>query len=963
MGGAGMKRKWVVLTVSVAAAVGAHGADAAGVAFFEQKIRPVLVEHCYECHSEQAKKIKGGLRLDSRAGWLAGGDGGTTAIVPGKPEESLLIRVVQHLEDDLAMPPKKPKLPGAVIADLVAWVQRGAPDPRDGAAGEAKRADKSWWSLQPLRAADPALAAGPAAIDHYIAVSLEAKGLALNPPAEARTLIRRMSYDVTGLPPTAEEVGAFAVAYRAGPERAVAELADRLLASPAYGERWGRHWLDVVRFGESNGFERNFLINDLWPFRDYVIRSLNDDKPFNRFIVEHLAGDVIGKHQPEIEIGSAFLVAGPYDDVGNQDVVAQKNIRAATLDDLITATSGAFLGVTINCARCHHHKFDPIVTEDYYRLRAAFEGVTHGRRVIASREERAAFKAATDPLNAQREKLVKEREELEREVMRRAKAAADKVTATRPKGNPELTEERFEAVAAKAVKLVMSASTANPKSATGSRIVEFEAWNAGPGARNVALARHGAKAEGAKSAVAEDFPEAYGAHLAIDGRFGEQWFIGNPAVLTVTFAQTETIDRVSFRNAKDLMIEDKAQGATPTDYEIQVSADGETWRTVASSEGREPWSAAHAIERLRREVTTPDEAGQIAALSAEIAKMDRALKAVPPLREVWAGKYAQPEADTVVQKGGDPMKPGEAVVPGSPTMADRVVPSYALAADAPEGERRRALGEWIVRDDHPLTPRVLANRVWQYHFGTGIVDTPSDLGFLGGRPTHPELLDYLARRLVEGGWRLKALHREILLSRTYRQSGAHRAEAARVDQESRLLWRFPPRRLGAEELRDTMLHVAGTLDRKVGGPGFRLYRFTQNNVSTYFPLDRHGPETYRRSVYHQNARASVVDVLNDFDLPDIAFAAPRRANTTTPLQALTLLNHSFTTDMAQALAARLASGGEATGAQQVAKAYAIAFQREPTADERAAAVELIATHGLAAFCRALLNLNELIYLD
>jgi hypothetical protein len=296
-------------------------------------------------------------------------------------------------------------------------------------------------------------------------------------------------------------------------------------------------------------------------------------------------------------------------------------------------------------------------------------------------------------------------------------------------------------------------------------------------------------------------------------------------------------------------------------------------------------------------------------------------------------------------------------------LADRVVPSYALAADAPEGERRRALGEWIVRDDHPLTPRVLANRVWQYHFGTGIVDTPSDFGFLGGRPTHPELLDYLARRLVEGGWRLKPLHREILLSRTYRQSGAHRAEAARVDQEARLLWRFPPRRLGAEELRDTMLHVAGKLDRKLGGPGFRLYKFTQNNVSTYFPLDRHGPETYRRSVYHQNARASVVDVLNDFDLPDIAFAAPRRANTTTPLQALTLLNHRFTTDMAQALAARLEHGGGATGAQQVNEAYLIAFQREPTADERAAAVELIAAHGLPAFCRALLNLNELIYLD
>ncbi len=963
MGALGMKAIGGLLVAGSLVVVRVAAADASGVAFFEQKIRPVLVEHCYECHSEQAKKIKGGLRLDSRAGWVAGGDGGTAAIVPGKPEESLLIRAVQHLEDDLAMPPKKPKLPDAVIADLVTWVKMGAPDPRDGAPVEAKRADKSWWSLQPLRAEDPALPVGAGAIDHHVEAGLRAKGLALNPPADARTLIRRMSYDVTGLPPTAAEVAAFATAYHAEPERAVTELVDRLLASPAYGERWGRHWLDVVRFGESNGFERNFLINDLWPFRDYVIRSINDDKPFNRFIVEHLAGDVVGKNQPDIEVGSAFLVAGPYDDVANQDVVAKKNIRAATLDDLITATSGAFLGVTINCARCHHHKFDPIVTEDYYRLRAAFEGVTHGRRVIASAEERAAFKAATAPLNAQKAKWVAQRVGLEREIARRAEEAAGKVVATRPKANPELTEERFEPVAARAVKLVMSASTANPKSATGSRIVEFEAWSAGAGARNVALASNGARAEGAKSAVAEDFPEAYGAHLAIDGRIGEQWFIGNPAVLTVTFAASEMIDRVSFSNAKDRMIEDKAQGATPTDYEIQVSADGETWRTVASSAGREPWSAAHGIERMRREVTTPEESKQLAAVSAEIAKVDRALAAVPPLREVWAGKYAQPTEKTFVHKGGDPMKPGDEVVPASPAMADRVVPSFALAADAPEGERRRALGEWIVRDDHPLTPRVLANRVWQHHFGTGIVDTPSDFGFLGARPTHPELLDYLARRLVAAGWRLKPLHREILLSRTYRQSGAYRAEAARVDQEARLLWRFPPRRLGAEELRDTMLHVTDKLDRKMGGPGFRLYKFTQNNVSTYFPLDRHGPETYRRSVYHQNARASVVDVLNDFDLPDIAFAAPRRANTTTPLQALTLLNHSFTADMAQALAVRLGSGGRSLSAQQVDEAYAIAFQREPTTGERAAAERLIATHGLAAFCRALLNMNELIYLD
>ncbi|MCX6858168.1 MAG: DUF1549 domain-containing protein [Verrucomicrobia bacterium] len=377
-------------------------ADPAGVAFFEQKVRPVLAEHCYSCHSAQAKKLKGNLYLDSKAGWEKGGDSGDPIIVPGKPEASLLIRSIQHLEADMEMPPKKPKLPEAVIADLVTWVKMGAPDPRDGVKIEAKRGDKSWWSLQPNKT--DLNTAGE--IDDFIASKLKEKRLDFSPPADPRILIRRVTYDLTGLPPTTEEVAAFAASYKSDrSDKSYSDLIDRLLASPRYGERWGRHWLDVVRFGESNGFERNFVIDDLYPFRDYVIQSINDDKPFNQLITEHLAGDVIGKDMPNIEVGSAFLVAGPYDDVGNGDVVAQKNIRAATIDDMITATCGAFLGLTINCARCHDHKFDPIPTEDYYRLRAAFEGVTHGRRVVTTSEQRNAFNTVIKPLNIELNRL------------------------------------------------------------------------------------------------------------------------------------------------------------------------------------------------------------------------------------------------------------------------------------------------------------------------------------------------------------------------------------------------------------------------------------------------------------------------------------------------------------------------------------------------------------------------------
>ena len=931
----------------------AFAADADGIAFFESKIRPVLVEHCYECHSAQAKKLKGNLRLDTKAGWELGGNSGLPAIVPGQPDESPLLQSIRHVDADLTMPPEKPKLPDAVIADFAAWIARGAPDPRDGAPLEARRGDKSWWSLQPL-----ATTFAHDSIDGFLEEKLAAQKLAFNPPADPRTLIRRMTYDLTGLPPTADEVTAFAAASARDPESALRTLVDRLLASPRYGERWGRHWLDVVRFGESVGFEKNLIIDDLWPFRDYVIRSFNEDRPFNRFIAEHLAGDVIAPDDPAIAVGAAFLVAGPYDDVRNQDVAATANIRAATLDDPIIAASGAFLGLTVGCARCHHHKFDPIPTEDYYRLRAAFEGIEHGSRTLASPAERAAYESATGSLRERRTPLVSRRDALEREITRRARAAAEAEQPARPKIDPEGTEERFAPVLARHVRLLMSGSTSNPKSATNARLVEFEAWSAGESPRNVALAALGATAAGEKSATAEDFPEAYGPQLAIDGRFGEQWFIGNPATLTVTFAREETIDRITFRNAKDAGIQDKAQGATPTDYEVHVSRDGRAWQTVATSADREPWSPAHGIERRRREVTTPEERTELAALNGQIAALDRELRAVAPLREVWVGTRAQPAGPTFVHKGGDPMKPGEPVAPASLAVLDRAVPAYTLPVDAPEGERRRALAEWIVRDNQPLTPRVLANRVWQYHFGTGIVDTPSDFGFLGGRPTHPELLDFLARRLLAHGWRLKPLHREILLSRAYRQSGAFHPDAARADKDARLLWRFPPRRLSAEEVRDTLLSVAGKLQLEpMGGPGFRLYRYTRNNVSTYFPLDHHGPETYRRAVYHQNARASIVDGLSDFDLPDIAFAAPRRANTTSPLQALTLLNHGFTLDLAKAFAGRLDS------ADPVGDAYRIAFQRPPRDAERTAAEKLIAAHGRPAFARALLNASELLYVD
>jgi hypothetical protein len=926
--------------------------DPASVAFFEQKIRPVLVDQCYECHSTKAKKLKSGLYLDSKAGWKKGGESGKAIIVPGKPEESLLLRSIRHTEVDLEMPPKKPKLPDTVLADFAAWIKAGAVDPRDQATVEAKRGDKTWWSLQPL-----AKDFKHADIDGFIDAKLTEQKLARSAPAKPQALIRRLSYDLTGLPPSQAEVDAFVTAHKADARKATEALVDRLLASPRYGERWGRHWLDVVRFGESNGFERNFVIDDLYPFRDYVIRSLNDDKPFDQLIREHLAGDVIGKFKPEVEIGSAFLVAGPYDDVGNQDAVAQKVIRAATIDDMVTATGSAFLGLTINCARCHNHKFDPIPTEDYYRIRAAFEGVVHGRRPVATQEQTQAFNATMGPLNKERVQLLAEQAALTKAIETKAKALLATRTYPRPKADTLLTEEKITPIEARFVKLTMSATSANPLSGVGGRISEFEIWTDEASPRNVALASNGSKAEGVKGATAEDFPSAYSAALTIDGDEGAQWYIGTPADLVITLPRVEKISRLGYRSAKGRILRDNSQGATPTEYEMFVSLDGKEWKKVADSYDREAWSPAHAFERVRKQVTTPDEAKRLGLLGRDLADVDKRIAAVPKMPSAWVGTHQPKPEPTFVQKGGDPTKPAGQVVPSSLAVLDLVTKPYALKADAGEGERRVALANWITQDN-PITARVLANRLWHYHFGTGLVDTPSDLGFLGSKPTHPELLDFLAQRLVASGWKLKALHREIVLSQTYLQSADFNPVAARADKDARLLWRFPPRRLGAEEIRDTLLATAGELKLEpMGGPGFRLYRYLVNNVSTYIPLDTQGPETYRRAVYHQNARASVVDVLNDFDLPDIAFASPKRANTTSPLQALTLFNNSFTLDMAKALATRL------DGADPISQAYSFALQRQPSATERSAAEKLIAQHGKPAFCRALLNSNALIFVE
>ncbi|MBI1372119.1 MAG: DUF1553 domain-containing protein [Phycisphaera sp.] len=951
----------IALTLAIST-VSVRGDDAVD---FKRGVQPVLEAHCIKCH--MPGNAKGELSLATRADVLKGGEDGA-AIQPGDADASHLIKMITPGADGKAKMPKKgDTLPADAIAKLRAWITSGAAWPDGVVVRERAKADRTWWSLQPLSDAEPPTTPGaPEAwtrnpIDKFIYAKLAEQHLTPNAPADRRTLIRRVTYDLIGLPPTPEEVEAF-VADKS-PD-AYAKLVDRLLASPHYGERWGRHWLDVARFGESNGFERNVIIDNLWPYRDYVIRSFNDDKPFDRFVREQLAGDVIDGDNVDVAVGTAFLVCGPYDNVGNQDPVQKAQIRANTIDEIVRTTAEAFLGLTVGCARCHNHKFDPIMQADYYALCATFAGVYHGSRDVATPDELKQRAEALAPLNARLKELDAAKAALDKSIAQNAKQREAEATArwTRPPVDRYGTEERFDAVDARYVRLVAESRDDQPNARAGFGIDEFEVWTAGEATRNVALASNGAKAEGA-SRVAPDFADAYAAKNAIDGRFGARWISTEPT-LTITLADTQRVDRVVFSSDR---IHDLPKTHVKTrfvgDYHIDVSLDGKTWTTVADSSDRKPPSAAHAKQRLRDATITPDEQKRLAKIAAEKRDVQAQIAKVPSPPSWWVGQFRAAPGPFNIFVGGSPQRPGDAVHAASPSTLMDVAKPYTLDDKAPESQRRMALAEWIVADDNPLTPRVLANRLWHWHFGTGIQSTPSDFGYMGGRPTHPELLDWLARQLHASGWQLKPLHRLIVTSQTYRQSSAFRDDAAQVDSDARLLWRFPPRRLSGEEIRDSELAIAGKLDTRMGGPGFRLYEYQQDNVATYVPLDRFGPETYRRAVYHQNARAQRVDVMTDFDCPDPAFAAPRRSATTTPLQALTMLNHNFTMDMAGALAERLQREAGKDAASQVRRAFLLAFAREPSADEADAAQRLITQHGLRALCRALLNSNELIYIN
>ncbi|HWE40242.1 MAG TPA: PSD1 and planctomycete cytochrome C domain-containing protein [Isosphaeraceae bacterium] len=796
--------------------------------FFETKVRPVFADHCAKCHGPD--KSKAGLRLDSRAAVLAGGDTGP-AVVPGKPDESLLVTAIRHMDDGPKMPPSK-KLPDDVVANLTRWVQMGAPWPGDHAVsssgvrkGEFQITDKdrAHWAFQPVRrpslpdVKDTAWVAGP--IDAFILARLEARVLRPNPPASKSELIRRVTYDLTGLPPTPEEVEAFVA--DADP-KAYERLVDRLLASPRYGEKWGRQWLDLVRFAETNSYERDNPKPNAWRYRDYVIRSFNDDTPYDRFVREQLAGDELPDGGSRGIIATGYYRLGIWDD----EPTDRDQAFYDGLDDVVATTGQVFLGLTVDCARCHDHKIDPIAQKDYYRLVSFFRNVNHYRNGGPT-DEAPLFDEA--PL--------------------------DKV--------------------------------------------------------------------------------AYEAKLRV-----------RESTLGQVKARIDSIE-------KDFLDRDKA--ADPK----------------KPLKGRD---LAAAIRERGEKLVGKDAVDNYVTLRKQLRGMEAEKPAVPTALCVTENGDKAPE--TFVLLRGNPQNRGDKVEPAFLTVLGG---SSAEIAPPPGGKstgRRRALADWIASADNPLTPRVMANRLWQGHFGRGIVRSSSNFGTQGDKPTHPELLDWLAAEFLAKGWRLKPLHRLILTSNAYKMSSRAEPKALAADPTNDLFWRFDMRRLSAEEIRDSILAVGGNLNLKMYGPG--VYPEIPAEVLAGQSIPGNGwgksspEESARRSVYVHVKRSLVMPILESFDLAETDRSTPVRFATTQPTQALGMLNGTFLRDQSRLLSARVRreSGGDRT--KQVERTLRLVTCRKPADAEVRRGLDLISglesggmkpDDALASFCLVALNLNEFLYLD
>ena len=873
--------------------------------FFTTEVEPVLRKRCYGCHSHASREMEGDLTLDWRSGWEEGGSRGP-AIVPGKPEESLLVRAINHSDPDLQMPDDK--LPDEEIALLTEWVRRGAPDPRTVPPEAASLAEATdWWSLKPLVRPPVPDSGGDNPIDAFIQARLESEGLSPAPKADRRALIRRLMFDLHGLPPTMDETEAFLADER---DDAYLHLLNRLLESPRYGERWARHWLDTIHFADSHGFEHDVFRPHAWRYRDYVIDSFNRDTPWDRFIREQLAADVFFADQPELTVALGYLGAGPYDH--SAAITALKSFEYLDRDDLVTQTMGAFVSTTANCARCHAHKFDPITQADYYALQAVFAGIGKGDlafdtdpEIAAQRRRWRGLKSAAEQrrqdvlLQPENLALVSEWEadtgakavwrtlepgmfvSSEGATLRRLDDASILSTETRPETDIVTVRATTELSRITAIRLEVLTDESLPQNGPGRQdngnlhLSEFELQVRHPGAtQDEAVPIHQATA---------DFDQAgWTIQHAIDGNDATAWGI-HPAVGMPHQAVFVPESPPELAPGSEVVVELKQlHGRSHLIGRFRLSVtDGPPEKAIAL-----PADALAALKTPADQRTTDQQTALAAAILRRRAEHE--LQRLPEQGKVYAAAaQAENERGMItfdapreirLLKRGDLNRPEQVVGPGALTAVVDLPARFDLPETHQEAARRAALADWLADTRNPLTWRSVANRVWHYHFGRGLCDTPSDFGRMGGVPSHPELLDWLACELRDGGGSLKHLHRLICSSRTYRQSSRPTEQQLSIDPDNRLLARMPSRRLDAGSYFDAVLAVSGRLDLTMGGPGVQHFSTSPGAQLTpkldYNDFDWDSPGATRRSIYRVVWRGIPDPLFDALDFPDLGLPAP-----------------------------------------------------------------------------------------
>jgi hypothetical protein len=928
---------WCALVVAFSTAHFAAADDASD--FFETKIRPVLQQHCYECHSADAaktKKLKGALLLDTREGTRRGGETGP-AVVPNDVAKSLLVGALRH--ESFEMPPSG-KLPEKVIADFVKWVEMGAPDPRDGTTAspaggpiDFAAARATHWAFQPPRkVAAPDVSAARAAwprgdIDRFVLARLEAEGIAPAGPADRRDLLRRVYFGLIGLPPTPEEVDAFLKDESPDPLPAVV---DRLLDSPHYGERWARHWLDVARYADDQALANAKDNTHAFRYRDWVVQALQNDMPYDRFLRLQLAGDLLTEPVEDYFgrlAGLGFQGLGQLYHRGN----FPEQVMADELDDRIDTVSRGLLGLTVACARCHDHKFDPIPTQDYYSLAAAYQGANWIDVPLAAPEsvaQHAQFVEDTKQREAALAEWVKAQgQRISEAPLRALRPYLDEAwrILVRKSQNQPVDEKGVAAEKGLTLHFLSRWVKLLQAGEVGKERVPVAGWHK--------LARESATTVDAKAATID--PPAALATATDD--------LARLAVsLSDELVRIETTHQQALAAAKT--DEDRKKVVRP-----ELSAAAKALHVAFIGDAGSPLAVAAG-----EVVGLLDESGkkEHQTRTAELEAFKKAAPAAPPLVHgvSGGGNAMRIYLRGNVERKGDVAPPGFLQVLKSAPTAEASTATPPAAT--PPRFNRLDLADAIASPNNPLTARVLVNRLWHHHFERGIVATPSNFGTLGERPSHPELLDTLAVSFMEHGWSLKWLHRQIVLSETYRLSSKADATNMTRDAENRLLWRWTPRRLDFEAWRDTVLAVSGRLDRTPGGPSQ--------------PVDG----SVRRTIYSKISRSRLDTTLATFDFPDANVSSEKRGTTTVAQQQLFVLNSPLMIEAGKAFAARVNPLGQNDG-ERIVVAYRLAFGRAPTDAEREIGIQFLATATTAPgdmitpwqrYAQALLASNEFAWL-